>query len=167
MSVSDRSRRAMQRRRAPRWPWTLALLCLAAAAPGCASPPSHFTRLWPEGQTGVALTGLSTEDGVLVFAAPDFEVGQIFEIQFPVGNSLVRDWGRIDRLNDTFAVIHPITARLKEGRVATELPKPGEQIYLALRDVQDKQVMLKVDQWQNGAAGDWVVLPRRDPTQIA
>ncbi|HTE04665.1 MAG TPA: hypothetical protein VK824_00610, partial [Planctomycetota bacterium] len=115
----------------------LAVSLLLAA--GCATPPpAHFTRLWLQGETGVPVIGTSTEDGVLVVAEPQYAVGTTFEIQFPFGNSLVRDWGRIDRLNDNLAIVRPITARLREGRIATSLPQPGEQLYLALRDELDE-----------------------------
>ncbi len=147
------------------------LVALAASlllAAGCASsPPSHFTRLWPEGTTGTPLIGTSTEDGVLMIAEPGYAVGKMFEIQFPVGNSLVRDWGRIDRLNDNLAVVHPISSRLREGRIATSLPQPGEQIFLALRDEQDEPLMEGVSPWLDGRFGDWITVPDRRAEDVA
>jgi hypothetical protein len=154
-----------------RRPWRAAALAcaaaLGAALSSCNAPNSHFTRLWPDGESGDPIIGLSTEDGVLVLATPDIEVGKQYEIQFPVGNSFVRDWGRVDRLNDTFAVVRPITARLHEGRIATSLPGPGEQIYLALRDDMDEQEIEEVERWRDGEAGDWVVLPGFDAEEVA
>jgi hypothetical protein len=142
----------------------LSLLPLA----GCASPtPSHYTRLWLQGETGEPIVGTSTEDGVLLIAEPGYAVGTSFEIQFPVGNSLVRDWGRIDRLNDNLAVVRPVTARLREGRIATSLPQPGEQVYLALRDELDEPLMQPVVSWLDGRFGDWITVPERDAESLA
>jgi hypothetical protein len=143
-------------------------LSLAAGATACSTaPPEHFTRLWVEGRTGVPFVGTSTEDGVLVLAQPDWQVGDVFEIQFPIGNSLVVDKGRIDRLNDTLAVVRPLTARLKEGRFAGELPVTDEPLYVALRDERDEPVMEPAPAWRGGAFGDWLLLPDRDATQVA
>src|SRR6185436_13712076 len=100
-------------------PWLLIALLA-----GCSSPPENFTRLWIEGHTGLPLVGTSTEDGVLMLAEPEWKIGDRFEIQFPIGNSLVADKGRIDRLNDTVAVIKPLTSRLLEGRFAAFVPEP-------------------------------------------
>ncbi|MBM3986076.1 MAG: hypothetical protein FJ296_10390 [Planctomycetes bacterium] len=143
------------------------LLALLACACSSTPTPEHFTRLWVEGRTGQPLIGTSTEDGVVVLAQPDWKVGDLFEIQFPVGNSLVVDKGRIDRLNDTLAVIRPLTARLREGRFAAELPVPGEELYVALRNERDKPELEPAPSWLDGAYGDWVVLPDRDPERIA
>jgi hypothetical protein len=146
-------------------PLALLLPLLAAA---CASPPpSHFTRLWPEGTTGSPIIGTSTEDGILLLSRPDFRVGDRFELQFPVGNSLVRDWARIDRVNDNLAVARPLTARIVEGRIATELPQPDEKIFLALRDEDDEPDMTRVRPWRDGMYGDWIVVPGRDSEQVA
>lgn len=143
----------------------LALLVPLAAA-ACASPPSHFTRLWPEGRTGSPVIGTSTEDGVLLLSHPDYKVGDRFEIQFPVGNSLVRDWGRLDRINENLAVVRP-QARLLEGRIATALPLPDEKLYLALRDENDEPTMIRVHPWRDGAYGDWIVVSGHDAAEVA
>jgi hypothetical protein len=150
-------------------PRALTLLLLALGAAGCSSTPDpqHFTRLWPDGGTGAPIIGTSTEDGVLVLAQPQWKVGDLLEIQFPFGNSLVVDKGRIDRLNDTLAVVRPLTARLREGRFAAELPLPGEEIYVALRDENDEPVLQPAPLWHDGDFGDWVVLPERDATTVA
>ncbi len=147
----------------------LLLAALALVALGCAAPapPSHLTRLWPEGHTGAPLLGLSTEDGVVTLAMPDAHVDDVWEIQFPVGNSFVRDWGRVDRINDTLMVIRPITARLLEGRFATRLPERGETLYVALRDAADEPVMQPVSVWRDGEYGDWVLLPGGDARELA
>jgi hypothetical protein len=147
----------------------LPVLLLALFAAGCCSTPDpqHFTRLWPDGQTGVPIIGTSTEDGVLVLAQPQWKVGDRLEIQFPIGNSLVVDKGRIDRINDTLAVVSPLTARLSEGRFAAELPLPGEEIFVALRDENDEPVLEPAPLWHDGAFGDWVTLPDRDATTVA
>lgn len=142
----------------------LLLVLLAACS---TAPPEHFTRLWVQGHTGLPILGTSTEDGVLVLAQPDWKVGDQFEIQFPIGNSLVVDRGRIDRLNDTIAVVTPLTARLREGRFAAELPVEGEKLYVALRDQNDQPLMAEGGSWLNGAMGDWLLLPGRDADQIA
>jgi hypothetical protein len=143
-------------------PWLL--LALLA---GCTSPPETYTRLWIEGRTGVPSIGTSTEDGVLVLAQPEWKIGDRFEIQFPIGNSLVVDKGRIDRLNDTVAVIKPLSSRLREGRFAASLPEPGEQLYVALRNELDEPLMAEAEPWKDGAWGDWILLPGRDAAQIA
>jgi|KBSSwiStaDraftv2_1062776.scaffolds.fasta_scaffold200772_2 hypothetical protein len=145
----------------------LVLLALCAAACSSTPDPQHFTRLWPDGKTGVPFIGTSTEDGVLVLAKPEWQVGDLLEIQFPFGNSLVVDKGRIDRLNDTLAVVHPLTARLREGRFAAELPLPGEEIYVALRDENDEPVLVPAPLWHGGDFGDWITLPDRDATTVA
>ncbi|MGQ0553462.1 MAG: hypothetical protein ACT4PU_09620 [Planctomycetota bacterium] len=138
----------------------LALFALLTLLAGCAGPPpSHYTRLWPEGKTGLPMIGLSTEDGVLVLASQEFKIGDRFEIQFPVGNSLVRDWGQLERSNEHLAVVRPLTAVLREGRLARALPQPGEQIYLALRSKRDEPVMEEVELWRNGTHGDWILPP--------
>jgi hypothetical protein len=143
------------------------LLPLLALLAGCTSPPEHFTRLWIEGQTGSPLVGTSTEDGVLMLTEPDWKIGDRFEIQFPIGNSLVVDKGRIDRLNDTVAVIKPISSRLREGRFAASMPEPGEKLYVALRNEVDEPLMAEAELWKEGAWGDWLVLPSRDANRIA
>jgi hypothetical protein len=119
------------------------------------------------GRSGAPIIGTATEGGVLLLSQPEFRVGDRFEIQFPIGNSLVRDWGRIDRVNDNLAVVRPLTARVLEGRIATELPQPGETIYLALRDKRDEPDMTPVRRWREGAHGDWIVVPGRDPDRIS
>jgi hypothetical protein len=142
---------------------TRALLALAVVfLAACASPPSHLTRLWPEGGTGEPILGLSTEDGVLVLAEPQWQVGDVFEIHFPVGNSLVRDWGRLDRRNDDLVIIRPITARLLEGRFATALPDRYEPLYLALRDLEDEPEMVEVERWHDLRHGNFIVPPEGD-----
>ena len=145
----------------------LLALALACAAAGCTTPPEHFTRLWLEGRTGLPMIGTSTEDGVLVLAQPDWQLGDVLEIQFPYGNSLVIDKGRIDRLNDTLAVVRPLTARLKEGRFAATLPEIGEPLYVALRGERDQPQLVEAAPWHDGAYGDWLVLPKRDATEVA
>ena len=144
--------------------------CLLAAgllfAAGCATePPSHFVRLWPLGNSEEPVIGLSTEDGVLVLASPNFDVGDMFNLQFPYGNSGLVDFGMIDHLNEDLALIHPISSRLLEGRLATEPPLPHETLYVAQRDEQDQPVMQIVDPWKDGRFGDYVVLPGEDDPQ--
>ncbi len=147
---------------------SLLALALAAGATGCSTaPPEHFTRLWLEGRTGSPIVGTSTEDGVLLLARPEWQTGDVLEIQFPFGNSLVVDKGRIDRLNDTLAVVRPLTARLREGRFAGSLPVAGEPLYLALRDERDEPLMQPAQAWRDGAYGDWLVLPEHDATTVA
>ena len=100
------------------------LVVFALVFVGCAAPiPSHVTRLWPVGRSQEPFLGLSTEEGVLVLTAGHFAVGDLFNIQFPVGNSGVVDLGKIDHLNDDLAVIHPLTSRLLEGRLAASSVK--------------------------------------------
>jgi len=145
--------------------WKLLAACLLLAA-GCATPPSsHFVRLWPLGRSGEPIVGLSTEDGILVLAVPHYDVGDVFSMQFPYGNSGLFDYGTLDHLNDDLAVIRPIYARLLEGRLATEPLRPHETLYLALRDEQDQQVMTIVDLWKDGRYGDYIVLPGEDEPQ--
>ncbi|MHC4846661.1 MAG: hypothetical protein ACYTCU_10945 [Planctomycetota bacterium] len=143
------------------------LLPLLAAA--CATPeaPSHFTRLWPEGTTGSPIIGTSTEDGILLLSRPEFRVGDRFELQFPVGNSLVRDWARLDRVNDNLAVARPLTARIVEGRIARELPRPDDKIFLAVRNQDDEPWMTRVRPWRGGMYGDWITVSGADPEAIA
>jgi len=146
----------------------LALAVSLLLVAGCATPPpEHFTRVWLEGQTGTPIIGTSTEDGVLLLAEPNYAVGTMFDIQFPFGNSLVRDWGRIDRLNDNLVILRPLSSRLREGRIATSLPQPGEQVYLALRDDEDQPLMQPVTPWLDGRYGDWIVVPDRRAEDIA
>jgi hypothetical protein len=141
---------------------------LFALLAGCSTaPPQHFTRLWVEGRTGLPTVGTSTEDGVLVLAEPEWKVGDQFEIQFPYGNSLVADHGRIDRLNDTIAIVTPLTSRLREGRFAAELPVEGEPLYVALRDENDEPLMAQAASWRDGAMGDWLLVPGQDAVQLA
>lgn len=137
-----------------------ALLLLTAA---CSAPtPSHFTRLWPQkleqGRSGRPVLGLSTEDGVLILARPAYRPDDLFEMQFPVGNSLVVDYGKLDRVNDNLAVVRPLTARFAEGRFAGSLPEPDETLYIAVRDELDAPVMRPASLWRNGALGDWLDL---------
>ena len=143
----------------------LFVLCLA----GCAStpPPEHYTRLWSEGRTGAPLIGTSTEDGVVILTTPGLALGDRYEIQFPFGNSLVVDWGEIDRLNDVLAVVRPRTAVLAEGRIASSPPTDTEQLYLALRDERDRPVMRPVRRWRHGVYGDYVLLPGATPDEVA
>jgi hypothetical protein len=129
--------------------------------------PSHYTRLWPTGRTGLPLIGTSTEDGVVILTTPGLALGDQYEIQFPHGNSVVVDWGVIDRLNDVLAVVRPQTAVLREGRLATSPPTPDEQLYLSLRDELDEPVMRPVKRWRAGEYGDYVLLPGQDPVQVA
>jgi hypothetical protein len=141
----------------------LLLACLAA----CSTTPSHLTRLWPAGQSGAPTLGLSTEGGVVMLADPAYRVGDLFDIQFPVGNSFVREWGRLDRLNEDLAVVVPLTARLLRGRLATSLPKDDEPLYLALRDADDEPDMLEVERWHGGQRGSFIVVPGRDAERLA
>jgi len=145
----------------------LAWLVLLALLAGCSGPPSHYTRLWVAHRTGLPAIGTSTEDGVLLLAVPEWKVGDLFEIHFPVGNSLVRDYGRVERINDTLAVVRPLTARLAEGRIAASLPAPGETLYVSLRDGQDEPVMQAARLLRDGAVGDWLLLPGHDAQATA
>lgn len=145
----------------------LLLSSLLLTVSACASPPpSHLTRLWPQGTTGTPLLGISTEDGVLALAHPEWAVGDLFEIHFPVGNSYVRDWGRLDRRNDDLAIIRPVSSRLLEGRFATELLGPYEVLYLALRDEADGPRMVPVQRWQAGTLGNFIVPPEGDADEL-
>lgn len=132
---------------------------LAAATTACSETPTHFTRLWVQGRTGIPAIGVSTEAGVLTLSEPDWKPGDRFDLQFPYGNSLVNDLGVINRMNETITIVFPATARLARGRFATSLPAPQEQLYLALRDELDEPVMQPVDLWRQGEFGDWVVVP--------
>lgn len=149
-------------RRAP-----LLILILTLALAACASPPSHFTRIWPEGDTGVPLHGLSTEDGVLILADPHLAVGDRFRFQFPVGNSVVEDWAVLDRRNDDLAILRPLTSRLHEGRFATVAPTPDEPFYLALRTPEDEAQMVEVERWHGGQYGAFIEPWDSDPRRMA
>ncbi|MHC5211590.1 MAG: hypothetical protein ACYTG2_12790 [Planctomycetota bacterium] len=141
---------------------------IALLLAGCAAaPPSHYTRLWPEGRTGLPLIGTSTEDGVVILSTPGLAIGDRYEIQFPHGNSLVVDWGIVDRLNDVLAVIRPQTAVLLEGRLASAPPEANETLHLSLRTERDEPVMHPVRRWRGGEYGDWVILRRRDAEDVA
>jgi hypothetical protein len=145
------------------------VLALALGLAGCSSPalPSHYTRLWPAGRTGQPLVGTSTEDGVVILSTPGLALGDRYEIQFPFGNSVVADWGLVDRLNDVLAVVRPQTAVLREGRIASSPPTPDEQLYLALRDDRDEPALRPVARWRRGEYGDWVILRGVDPDEVA
>jgi len=145
----------------------VAALLLLGIGAGCTSPPSHLTRLWPGGRTGEPLLGLSTEFGIVLLTEPHYRVGDVFEVHFPFGNSVVRDWARIDRINDTLSIAVPITANVLEGRIATELPRPEEPVYLAMRDEDDEPVMEAVEPWRGGRHGDYVVVPGHDAEDVA
>jgi len=148
--------------RPSRIPFRVAALGLALMCGGCASPPppaNHLTRLWPVGDTGTPLLGLSTEDGIVMLSDPTYAVGDIFEIQFPYGNSMVRDRGIVDRLNDNVAVVHPLSARLLEGRFSSRPPDFEDELFLALRDDADEIAFAPVDLWAEGAYGDWITFP--------
>ena len=141
-----------------------ALLLLAAA---CSSPPpSHFTRLWPQkveqARSGPPVLGVSTEDGVLILARPGYVPEDLFDMQFPVGNSMVVDYGKLDRVNDNLAVVNPITARFAQGRFAATLPESDETLYVAVRDDADAPVMRPASLWHAGALGDWLSVDASD-----
>lgn len=143
-----------------------ALLSLGLTA--CAvQPPSHFTRLWPQGESGMPMLGLSTEDGILVLAERGQAVGDRFRLQFPVGNSVVQDWAIMDRRNDDLAIMRPITSRLHKGRFATVAPTYDENFYLALRDENDNPVMIGVERWHEGRNGSFITPPDDDPYRMA
>ncbi len=133
----------------------------------CAAPPSHLTRLWPKGELGEPVLGVSTEDGVLILSEPSYSVGQLFEIRFRVGDSLVVDWGRIDRLNDYLAVVRPLYAKLAEGRIAQSLPLAHETVYLAVRDERDEPLMEPGRLWRDGDHGDYLVVDGGDSMSLA
>lgn len=135
----------------------LAALLLALAA--CSAPPSHVTRLWPQGVQGKPVVGLSTEEGVLVLADRSYRLGDLFDVQFPVGNSRVDEVGELIRINDNLGVVQPLSARLLEGRFATERPAQHEQLFVALRDADDEPLMQPVAMWRDGARGDLIVPP--------
>jgi len=145
---------------------TLFVLAVALLTACASPPPSHLTRIWPKGHTDDPVLGLSTEEGVLVLVQPEWQVGDLFELHFPVGNSLVRDWGRLDRRNDDLAVIQPITSRLMEGRFATALPSSEEILYLAQRSAQDEPVMVEVDRWYDFKYGTFLVPPSGDAAAL-
>jgi hypothetical protein len=155
--------------RVPWGPTVLApLLAAHLALAGCASPiPSHYTRLWPEGRTGLPVVGTSTEDGVVILATPGLALGDRYELQFPHGNSVVVDWGVVDRLNDVLAVVRPQTARLREGRIASALPAVDEPLFVALRDARDEPQMHPATRWREGAYGDWLTVSGADVEAIA
>jgi hypothetical protein len=145
-----------------------ALLLLLALTGACAAPtPSHLARLWPVGQSGEPMLGLSTEEGVLILSSPNLGIGDWFHIQFPVGNSGLGDWGILSHLNDDLAVVRPLTARLEEGRLASAPPKPQETIYLALRSAGDQPVMRAVTRWNEGSNGDYVTVSGQGPAEVA
>lgn len=147
----------------------LMLLLLLMVLPGCPDlrrqlmaerrTPSHYTRLWPEGQERAQpQVGISTEDGIVTLTGPSFEVGDRFEIEFPIGNSYVVDTGRIVRLNEHMAVLEPFTSRLDQGRFAAYSPAPDEPIWLNIRDERDQPIMVEVSLWDGGEWGDWVLM---------
>ena len=97
--------RAARRARSVRTALLGAALVAAGWAPGCVfwdavlgynrdidAETSHFTRLWLEDTAGEPYIGLSTEDGILLLTRAHFEVGDLFDVHFPIGNSIVRDW---------------------------------------------------------------------------
>jgi len=131
---------------------------ILAAGAGCCSPPQHFTRLWVEGETGAPAIGVSTEGGILTLSSPGWKVGDRLDLQFPYGNSMVNDVGLVDRLNETITIVLPATSRIMQGRFATHLPSPEEELYLAVRDELDEPVMQEVTLWRDGEYGDWVLL---------
>jgi hypothetical protein len=132
---------------------------LALVLAGCAAEiPSHLTRLWPVGDSGEPFLGLSTAEGVIVLSTAHYEVGDLFNIQFPVGNSGVVDLGKIDHLNDDLAVIRPLTSRLLRGRLGSTPPKADETIYLARRDEEDQPYMEPVVRWRKGVYGDYITV---------
>ncbi|MCB9899240.1 MAG: hypothetical protein H6825_14640 [Planctomycetes bacterium] len=138
---------------------SLAAGLLAAASVACVAPPEHFTRLWPGGRSGAPVLGLSTEEGVIVLGEPQYAVGDVFEIQFPIGNSVVSAHGSIVRLNEELALVEPADAILREGRFADGLPDfATEDVFVALRDEDDRPVMRPVTLWHDGTFGDWVVI---------
>ncbi len=144
----------------------LVLACLLLGA--CATPPpSHVARIWPQGAQGAPVLGLSTEDGVLVLADPSYKLGDLFDMQFPVGNSRVDDHGELIRINDNLAIIIPLTSRLAEGRFAETPMTELEQLYVAVRDEDDEPVMEEVTRWRNGAHGDLIVIPDDDAYDFA
>jgi hypothetical protein len=144
--------------------WAVTALVLGACS---TTPPTHYTRLWPDGRTGLPLIGTSTEDGIVILSTPGLALDDLYEIQFPYGNSLVVDWGRIDRMNDVLAVVRPVTARLAEGRIAASPPEPDERLYLALRDERDEPRILPLERWRDGVYGDYVLLDTDEPQQVA
>lgn len=143
------------------------LVVLAAVVVGCAGPPSHMARLWPRGRTGLPMLGVAVNNEVLVLSRPHFQIGDRFEIQFPVGNSTVIDVGEIDRVNNNLAVVRPFTARLQPARLAESLPESHELLHLALRDADDAPEMVPVERWRDGAHGDWILLPGHDARKTA
>lgn len=111
--------------------------------------------------------GLSTEEGVILLGEPHFAVGDVFEIHFPVGNSVVRAHGRIVRLNEELALLEPVDARLLQGRFAAGLPDfAAEVVYLARRDEDDEPRMEPVRLWQNGVFGDYIVVDDIDDADV-
>ncbi|MED5330307.1 MAG: hypothetical protein VX916_03360 [Planctomycetota bacterium] len=145
----------------------LVALTLVAASCAAPPPPSHLTRLWISEQGGDPIRGLATEDGILVLADPSYEVGDLFDIQFPLANSVVRDWGELARINDNLGVIRPLSARLVEGRFSEAIPHPDDQIYLAIRDDNDEPVFEPVETWHGGEYGDFILPPSDDARTIA
>ena len=149
----------------------LALWLLVALLPtfaACAAPiPSHMVRLWPLGRTDEPLLGLSTEEGVLILTEPNFDVGDMFNIQFPKGNSGLVDLGTIDRLNDDLALVEPLYSRLATGRLATAVPNPRETLFLAVRDDEDQPVMMEVEAWKGGRFGNYIRIPGEGNPQRA
>jgi hypothetical protein len=130
--------------------------------------PDHLLRLWEPGDLGNPKLGLATEDGVLILSEPEYEVGHLFELQHPVGNSYVIDTGTIVRLNQNLAVVAPSTSRMGKGRFAAYAPRPDETIYFATRDERDKTVLHETALWQDGVWGDWIDVPRElDPEDTA
>lgn len=137
----------------------LAACLLVVTSAACVAPPEHFTRLWPGGRTGEPVVGLSTEEGVIVLGEPHYAVDDVFEIQFPIGNSVVSAHGSIVRLNEELALIAPLDAVLREGRFAAGLPDfAEEEVFLALRDEDDDPALEPVLLWHDGTFGDYVVL---------
>ncbi len=140
----------------------LAALALLLACGACRSPvppANHLTRLWPVGETGTPLLGVSTEDGIVMLSDPQYTVGDVFDIQFPYGNSMVRDRGVVDRLNDNVAVVRPLSARLLEGRFSDRPPMAADALFLALRSDADEVDFAPVKLWGDGAYGDWITFP--------
>ena len=125
------------------------------ASAGCRGPASIESTV--EFQTGRGVVrGVSTEDGILALVETVFSTGEL-GFRYRAGNGFFDDVAKLERRNDTLAVLTPKSSRLNLARFAVYPAAKDERLFIEVR-TSDHGDLLACHLYEGGRQGDLLEL---------